>query len=722
MEMGDQDAQMELLSVLALHGPNVWGKVSVLEAAVDLRALSRLEPADITALRNRLVAWLPGLALRAMAAAGAAHPGACPDALAQALGDVTLELQTLVSMPLSLDTIARASSGVHHVAVQFEEEQLARACLHSAFEMCAAALGGQVFDIAGELRRLRTLAEDVCLGRATGPLVAAARARGIPFRRLDEESLVQLGHGSQQRRIWTSVTDRTSKLAESISLDKQLTQRLLAEVGLPVPVGRAVGSAEDAWAAACELGTPVAVKPRDADYGRGIGLKLTTREQVVTAYAAAREYRDEILVQRFVEGEQFRITVVGNRMIAAVRREPVRLVGDGEHKLSELIDEANRDPRRGDDLRLPLTRISADDDTPQILAEQGVSFDTVLPEGMQVVLSRIAHSWAGAGVTDVTDSVHPQVAAQCVRAARLIGLDIAGLDVIAREIGRPLDEQGGAIIEVNAQPTIAFHFPPLCERYQPVCEAIIGSLFPEGRTGRIPIAVIAGGGQCACTGRWLADLLQTTGQGIGRASSEGLYLDGQRLKAGDQSKRAGSLAALLCPQVDAAVLERDLASIRREGLGLDHVDLVVWSPAESDESLRAMTDVDRRLVARVLVDAVAPEGSMVLDASDAAGIALAEACAGTVVLVDSRQDSRSPPAGRGLARPAVFLRDGRLVLASSDGTEHVIAMDQAAQDSARVPLDALLCAVAAAWAMGRSPDAIRASLASRSRASSLAEH
>jgi cyanophycin synthetase len=281
-------------------------------------------------------------------------------------------------------------------------------------------------------------------------------------------------------------------------------------------------------------------------------------------------------------------------------------------------------------LRLPLDRVCADDDTPQVLAEQGFTLAAVVPAGVEVVLSRIAHSWAGAGVSDVTDVVHPRVAAQAVRAARLIGLDVAGLDVVAQDISRPLEDQGGVILEVNAEPTIAFHFPPLCERYRPVCEAIIESLFPDGRTGRIPVAIVSGCGDRVGAGRWLAELVGKSGRGIGRASREGLFFQQEQLKPGDQANLAGSLAALLCPEVDVAVLERDLASIRHQGLGLHRVDVAVLTRLAPDsESL----DAELERAARVLVLATAPDGIVVIEANDPTAAAITRSFAGTVVVV-----------------------------------------------------------------------------------------
>jgi cyanophycin synthetase len=512
---------MEIRQARFLVGPNVWSRGSVLEARVSVADCKHRSAERLAAFEARLADWLPGPWL-------APRHELAPVRVADVLLSLTLELQRLAGDEKSWSGVGPLGpDDTIDFAFACDEGLLGRACLESAQQMSAAALECEEFDVRGEIARLRSLAEDVCLGRATGPLVAAARARGIPFHRLDGESLVQLGYGAQRRRIRTSITERTGKVAEWISIDKELSKSLLGRVGIPVPVGRRVASAEEAWAAACELGLPVAVKPVSADYGHGVNLHLCTREQVVAAFAAAREYRDEVLVERFIPGAQYRATVVGDRMVAAVRREPVHLTGDGQHTISELMEIVNRDPRRGDDLRLPLTKVCPDEDTVQVLAEQGFALDSVLPMGRDVVLSRIAHSWAGAGVTDVTDQVHPRVARQCVRAARLIGLDVAGLDLLAEDIGRPLEEQGGAILEVNAEPTIAFHFPPLCDSHRPVCEAIIDSLFPDGSDGRIPLALLTGPGPRGIVGRVLAELLQAPGRGIGRTADDGLFIDQQ---------------------------------------------------------------------------------------------------------------------------------------------------------------------------------------------------
>jgi cyanophycin synthetase len=691
---------MELLAVRALQGANVWSRSSVLEARVAVGNHKHLAGDDILAFERRLLAWLPG-----WSPAGDI-PVETPQArVVDALRGLALELQVRANTPGGCGAIGPLSpSDTLDIAIEYQEERLARACLESARRMCQAALASEGFDAQTEVARLRSLAEDVCLGRATGPLVAAAQAKGIPFCRLDGESLVQLGHGAQRRRIRTSTTERTGKIAEWISLDKELTKSLLAQVGIPVPVGRRVESAEQAWAVACELGTPVAIKPASADYGHGIGLHLHTREQVLAAYAVAREYREEVLVERFVRGEQYRLTVVGNRMVAGVRREPVRLTGDGQHTIEQLMEIANRNPRRGDDLRLPLTYVCPDDDTPQILAEQGFTLESVLPAGCEVVMSRIAHSWAGAGVTDVTDQVHPRVAAQCVRAVRLIGLDLAGLDIVAEDIARPLEDQGGAIIEVNAEPTIAFHFPPLCDTYRPICEAIIDSLFPDGKTGRIPVAVVSGLGERARVGRLLACLLRAPGRETGRASSDGLFLGDDPLKPGDQGNLAGSLAALLCPEFEMAVLERDLTSIREEGLGIDRVDVALLTRPSSESGTGFSAEHAR--AASALAGAIAPSGSVVIDAEDRAAVALTDSFTGTIILVGG--DGSGVGRGHG-CRAAVFLRDNDVVFLSRDRQEHRVPLGENATVD-RSAAGVWLSAAAAAWAMGVPAETIAARL------------
>lgn len=703
---------MDLLNVIALHGPNLWARVSVLELEVDCSVWNGLPREAMEGRRGRLFQRLSFVSGRReiVRADDASLHSSCHAAAAM-LGDLVLELQSAVFLPVEFGrTTATQKPGVYRVVVQFEDESLARQCLDAARRHIEAALDGSDLDLQADVARLRDFAQDACIGRATAPIVAAARARGIPFRRLDSVSLLQLGHGAKQHRTERAVTDRTGRIADRISTDKELTKSLLREFGIPVPEGRTASTADEAWAAACEIGLPVAIKPRRSDCGNGIGLCLSTREQVVAAVDAALKHDEEVIVETFALGEQHRLTVVGDKVVAACRRDPPRLIGDGRSSVLELISQANLDPRRGesDDLWSP---ICPDEDTPQMLAEQGFHLESIIPAGVEVVLSRIGHFWAGAVGTDVTEAMHPQTAAQCVSAARLIGLDIAGVDIIAQDIGRPLDEQGGIVVEVNVEPSIVVNLPPYNSVERPVGKAIVDSLFAEGETGRIPLAIVTGRGDNPRTARCLASLLRETGR-IGMASADGLHLGDRLMRSGTMNTFAGTNALLTSPEVEAAVLERSLESLRHEGLGLDACDVaIVTRVGDDDASVLAP-------IARVLIDTVGPDGAVILDADDPALAALVDSASVSVILTAAHRIPPSPGEAGGADRRAVYRAGRDVVLRHNDGTEHVLGtypealpLEERSQDNLGILAEkSVVAAVAAAWALRAPLESIRLQL------------
>jgi cyanophycin synthetase len=518
-----------------------------------------------------------------------------------------------------------------------EEEHFGRACVECACRLCSAVLEDEAFDIAVEYQALDELAYDQCVGDHTGPVLAAAIARGIPWRRLDSESLIQLGWGSRQQRIQKTITSATPKIAEWISLDKQLTKSLLDELGIPVAKGRLAASEDDAWAAACEIGVPVVVKPRDADYGKGVGLNLTTREEVLAAYRTAKTLRDDVIVERHAHGNHYRVTVVSGAVVAADERVVPSVVGDGRSTIAELIAKENLNPNRGDHRLSPLNRLVPDDDTIQTLAEQGFNLDTsIVPENVSVTLTRIAHLWAGAGCHDVTDQVHPLVAAQCISAVRAVGLDVAGVDVITPDIGCPLEELGGVILEINAEAGIFMHLAPYTDHPRPVCERIVESLFPVGDTGRIPLVCAVSRPDESVDCLPMAELLAVKFGRIGVAGSRGLYVGERRLKRTPQATLAGTRAVLLHPEVDAAVVERSVSGIRLDGLGFDYCDVAVilgFPALPSEEDLRAL---------RVLVGAVSARGHIVTDIPESLLLALGLAGDSRVVRVKDGEVTGRP--------------------------------------------------------------------------------
>ena len=375
---------------------------------------------------------------------------------------------------------------------EYTEEDVGCLAIRLARDLCTAAARQGEFDVEAAIEELRNLDEDIRLGPSTGSIVNAAIARGIPFRRLTEGSLVQLGWGSKQRRIQAAEIDATSAIAESIAQDKELTKKLLHAAGVPVPLGRPVTSAEDAWAAAQEIGLPVVIKPRDGNQGKGISVNIATQEGVMTAYKTAVSFRDDVLVERYLPGSDFRLLVVGNKLVAAARRDPPLVIGNGKNTVRELVEQVNADPRRGEGHATSLTKIRLDDIARNRLKEQGMDENSVPAKGMRVILRNNANLSTGGTATDVTDDVHPEVAARAVAAAQMVGLDICGVDVVCESVLHPLEEQGGGVVEVNAAPGLRMHLSPSFGKGRDVGEAVIATMFPNGEDARVPVIAVTG--------------------------------------------------------------------------------------------------------------------------------------------------------------------------------------------------------------------------------------
>ncbi len=412
---------------------------------------------------------------------------------------------------------------------------MALACLHTARELVLAAIHDRPFDVKGEIERLRDFSQEACLGPSTSAIVDAAKARNIPMRRLNAHSMVQFGYSAKLRRIQAAETDRSSAIAETIAQDKELTRILLKAVGVPVPEGRPVSDADDAWAAACDIGVPVVVKPRDGNQGRGVATNLTTREQIVAAYQAALAESKQVVVERFAPGHDYRVLIVGGKVVAAARREPAQVLGDGIRTIRELVDLVNLDPRRGEHHATVLSKIKLDPVALGVLGDQGYTADSVPPAGTVVLIRRNGNLSTGGTAIDVTERVHPQVAARAVEAVQVIGLDIAGVDVVATDISAPLEEQGGVIVEINAAPGLRMHLQPSVGISRPVGEAIVATLFPDGDDGRIPIAAVTGTNGKTTTTRFIAHILRGKGLRVGMTCTDGIYVDSRRIDTGDCS-------------------------------------------------------------------------------------------------------------------------------------------------------------------------------------------
>lgn len=701
---------MEVRRVITLRGPNIWANFPVLEAWVDLKKFNDISSDEMPGFNDRLMAWVPSLIEHRCSVGergGFFQRLRRGTYLAHILEHVALEVQTLAGTSVGFGkTRETDEDGVYKVVIDYEEEILARESLKLAHRICFAAVYDQPFNLPAELDRLRDLAQDVCLGPSTRSIVDAARKRKIPVRRMNTGSLVVLGHGNRQHRIQAAETDQTSAIAEGIAQDKQLTKTLLKAVGVPVPYGREVSDAEDAWSAAERIGLPVVVKPLDGNKGRGVTVNLNRREDVMTAYQSARVESSEVLVEEFIPGKDFRLLVVGNKLVAAACREPAHVVGDGVHTVQDLIDQENTNPLRGDYHALPLSKISVDVISQNLLSEQRLTLESVPPAGMRVLLRRNANLSTGGTAVDVTDQVHPEIARAAEDAARAVGLDVAGVDIVAQDIGTPLEEQKGGVVEVNAAPGLRMHTHPSQGTPKPVGDAIVSTMFAEGDTGRIPITAITGVNGKTTTTRFITHLLKEMGLAVGMTCSDGVYIDGRRIDNEDCSGPQSARSVLLNPIVQAAVLETARGGILREGLGFDYCNVAVVTNIGDGDHLDLMdinTVEKLAMVKRTVVEAVAPRtGAAVLNAADPLVAAMAPYCPGEVVFFGRDSDHPVITEHRKQNGKAVIVRDKTIFLAQGEHEERLISLK-------RIPLthcgrigfliENALAAIGAAWCL-----------------------
>ena len=689
---------MEVSRIRALRGPNLWTRHTAVEALVRCEG-DELDLSSRPEFETHLRQLFPGL--------GQLSPTdrKAPLSMAHAIEATTLHLQIQAGCPVTFSrTTATNEKGVYQVAVEYTEEEVGCLAIKLARDLCSAASHAGEFDVEVAIDQLRGLDEDIRLGPSTGSIVNAAIARGIPFRRLTEGSLVQLGWGSKQRRIQAAEIDATSAIAESIAQDKELTKKLLHAAGVPVPLGRPVTSAQDAWAAALEIGLPVVVKPRDGNQGKGISVNIATQEGVMTAYNTAKSFRDDVLVERYLPGSDFRLLVVGNKLVAAARRDPPLVIGNGKNTVHELVELVNADPRRGEGHATSLTKIRLDDIAKNRLKEQGLDENSVPAKGTRVILRNNANLSTGGTATDVTDDVHQEVAARAIAAAQMVGLDICGVDVVCESVLLPMEEQGGGVVEVNAAPGLRMHLSPSFGKGRDVGEAVIATMFPNGEDGRVPVIAVTGTNGKTTTVRLTSHLLRAHGLRVGMTNTDGVYVNGRQTDSGDCSGPRSARNVLAHPDVDAAVLETARGGMLREGLAFDrcHVAVVTNIGMGDHLGLNYISTVeDLAVLKRMIVQNVAASGTAVLNATDPLVARMAVNCPGDVIFFGL--DTHHPII-------ATHRAQGKRVLFVED--DHIVAMQ--GQHSVRIPLSEVpvtrsgaiafqienaMASIAAAWAI-----------------------
>ncbi len=709
---------IEIINVMSLRGPNIWTYRPVIEAWVDIGDLEDSPSNTIPGFYERLTNWLPGLIEHRC---GIGERGGFLQRLregtwpAHIMEHVMIELQNLAGVQTGFGK-ARSTSkrGVYKVTVRARYEQVSRVALQAACDLVMAAIEDREFDVAATVESMRDLAEAVALGPSTANIVDAATDRGIPHIRLNDGNLVQFGYGRRSRRIWTAETDQTSAIAEGISSEKDLTKSLLSSCGVPVPEGRIVRDPHDAWEAAEDIGLPVVVKPSDANHGRGVSMDLNTQQEVEAAFRLADEEGSDVMVERFVRGDEHRLLIVGGKLVAATKGEIATVTGDGVSTITELINsQINTDPRRGEHEDFPLSLITYEEDPTVLLVleRQGYTPDSVPPAGKTVLIQS-----RGNLAFDCTDDVHPEVAAAASLAARIVGLDIAGVDLVAENISRPLKEQGGAIVEVNAGPGLLMHLKPASGKPRPVGQAIVNHLFPQADNGRIPIVGVTGSHGKTMVAQLVATMLRMRGANVGLACSNGLFLRERRMDKNDCANWPAARRVLMNRVVEAAVLENSHRAILTEGLAYDRCLVGVVTNLDPEGRLPDLyiEDADQMAnVARTQVDIVLPEGVAVLNAADTRVADMARLCDGSVIFFSVSPDAAPLAAHRGNGGRAVFVRDGQIVLAAGKDEVPLVRLDRltgAGLDKRAHVLENILAAVGAGWALGIDADFLMAAV------------
>jgi cyanophycin synthetase len=530
-----------------------------------------------------------------------------------------LELQTLAGMDTGFGrTRETKDPGVYHVVFSYLEAKAGVYTAKAAVKIAQALIDGEDYDLAADIQTLREIREDERLGPSTGSIVDEAIKRKIPYIRLNKHSLVQLGYGINQCRVQATIASTTSSIAVEIACDKEETKNLLEASEIPVPRGRIVYDEDDLKSAIDKIGYPIVTKPVNGNHGKGATTNILTWEDAVTGLNAAKVYGRAVICERFITGRDFRVLVVNYKFVAAALRTPAAIIGDGLHTIKELIDIVNSDPRRGYGHEKVLTAIKVDAFTMDILEKKHYTLDTVLKDKEELWLKPTANLSTGGTATDVTDIVHPSNIFMCERIARIIGLDICGIDIMANDLSTPISENGGAVLEVNAAPGFRMHLDPTEGLPRNVAEPVIDMLYPPGSSARIPIIAVSGTNGKTTTTRLIAHIAKQTGFKVGYTTTDGVYIQNQMMMKGDCTGPVSAEFVLRDPTVNYAVLECARGGILRAGLGFHNCDVaVVTNVAEDHMGLGGIDTIEKLArVKAVVPNTVFRKGYSILNADD----------------------------------------------------------------------------------------------------------
>lgn len=615
---------MKILKIQALRGPNLWSvqRKKLIQMRLDLEEMEQFPTNKIEGFRERIEAMFPTMIEHRCSEGvrgGFFSRIERGTWMGHVIEHIALEIQTLAGMETGFGrTRETKTPGIYNVVFSYTEESVGMFAAESSVAIAEALIAGTDYDVEADIQKMREIRERVRLGPSTGSIVDEAVARDIPWIRLGTNSLVQLGYGVNQMRFQATITCKTSNIAVDIACNKEETKRMLDLASIPVASGSICVDEEDLENTIKKIGYPIVIKPLDGNHGKGASINVVTWEDAVAGLEYAKKYSRRVIVEKFITGFDFRVLVIDNKLVAAAKREPAHVIGDGKQTIQQLIDETNRDPRRGYGHENVLTQIDVDRDTLDLLEKLNYTVDTVPKNGEIVYLKSTANLSTGGTSIDVTDMMHPENIFLCERISRVIGLDICGIDIMAENLTQPLKENGGCILEVNAAPGFRMHLAPSEGLPRNVAAPVIDMLYPPGKPSRIPIIAVTGTNGKTTTTRLLAHIVKNNGYKVGFTTSDGIYIQNHMMEKGDTTGPLSAEYILKDPTVEFAVLETARGGILRSGLGFSRCDIAIITNIQEDHlglaDIHTLDDLAR--VKSVVVRSVKKDGWAILNAED----------------------------------------------------------------------------------------------------------
>lgn len=711
---------MKILDIRTIAGPNVYNHRPVLIVNLDLESLTDIPSSQIPEFSKRLLALMPTLKEHHCSRG---HVGGFIERLekgtylAHIIEHIGLELAELSGIGVGYGkSIYNGAPGKYKVIVRYRNEEGMKFCMEKAVEIAQASVDGATFNVVACLSEIKNIVKSNQFGPSTAAILKAADKRNIPWRRLNDKSLIQLGFGKFRQFIQATTTAMTSDIAVDIAQDKNLTKQLLDEANVRVPRGRPAQTLEEALKIQIEMGVPLAVKPIDGNHGRGVSLNVKSPEEMKSAFLLAREHSDTAMIEECMIGTDYRLLVVGAKLVAASERKPAHVIGDGVHSVKKLVDIENENPLRGTGHENVLTRISIDDETINLLHKKNLTLDHVAAIGEIVYLKETANLSTGGIAIDKTDEVHPEIKEMCERASRIIGLNICGVDLMAEDISRPLSAQNGGIIEVNAGPGIRMHHYPSFGMARDVASAIIENLYPNNSDGRIPIVAITGTNGKTTVARMLSHVVSENGQTVGTTTTDGIYINDVKIASGDTTGPHSARTILTDPAVDIAVLETARGGIVKRGLGFDWSDVGIFTNLTADhigqDGIETLEDILK--IKSLVIERVKDGGNAILNADSPEIVTLVQdpkTCmhAKTLTYFSLREDNPVVLNHLKNGGHAYFVREDEIIEAQGEIESRVIYVSDVPltlEGTALFHIANVLAVIAGAHALGISDEVI----------------